>query len=139
MKRNKTAALFLICLVALAALAATAQRNRVPARVDTSRRAPLRGNVHPMAIPANDQGPADPDLLLPRLSVVLQPSEAQQADLDRFLAEQQDPASPNYHRWLTPEEYADRFGVTRDDINKIVGWLQSQNFTAVTASHARNT
>ena len=64
MKRNKTAALILICLVALAALAAPAQRNRIPARVDNSRRAPLRGNVHPMAIPANDEGPADPDLLL---------------------------------------------------------------------------
>src|SRR5690349_7933599 len=98
MERNKTAARFLICVVAMAALAAPAQRSRIPARVDNSRRAALRGNVHPMAIPANDDGPADPDLVLPRLSVVLQPSDAQQADLDRFLAEQQDPASPNYHR-----------------------------------------
>ena len=37
---------------------------------------------------------------------------AQQAALDRLLADQQTPSSPNYHKWLTPEQYADRFGLS---------------------------
>jgi len=40
---------------------------------------------------------------------------AQQAALEQLLKEQQDPASPNYHNWLTPETYADRFGASAAD------------------------
>ena len=50
----------------------------------------------------------------------------QQADLESFLQEQQDPASRDYHLWLSPEQFADRFGLSADDLNKVVSWLQSQ-------------
>ena len=33
-------------------------------------------------------------------------------DLARLIAAQQDPASPEYHRWLTPDEFTSRFGPT---------------------------
>src|SRR5437016_2659655 len=35
-----------------------------------------------------------------------------QAQLDEFLQSVSDPASPNYRRYLTPEEFAKRFGPT---------------------------
>src|SRR6267143_1599662 len=44
----------------------------------------------------------------------------------------------NYHRWLTPEEFADRFGVSQDDIDKIVSWLRGQGLTVVSVARARN-
>ncbi len=37
-----------------------------------------------------------------------------------------DPASPNYHQWLTPDEIGERFGLSDNDIAAITGWLQSQ-------------
>jgi uncharacterized protein (TIGR03437 family) len=48
------------------------------------------------------------------------------ASLDSFLAEQQNPASPNFHRWLTPEQFGDRFGLSAGDVAKVRIWLESQ-------------
>jgi len=37
-----------------------------------------------------------------------------------MLADQQNPSSPQFHKWLTPEEYGDRFGLSAGDHSKIV-------------------
>ncbi len=50
-----------------------------------------------------------------------------QAALDKLLADQQDPSSPQYHRWLTPDEFAARFGPTQTDFSAALDWLHSQN------------
>ena len=70
--------------------------------------------------------------------VMLKRSAAQQADLDQLLAEQQDRSSPNYHAWLTPEQFGDRFGASPNDISQIVSWLQSEGFAVDEVSRARN-
>jgi subtilase family serine protease len=57
-------------------------------------------------------------------SLCARPSAAQQAALEQLLAEQQDPASPNYHNWLTPETYAERFGASAADMDKVAAWLR---------------
>jgi subtilase family serine protease len=69
---------------------------------------------------------------------VMAPSPSQQAALDQLLAEQQDRTSPNYHKWLTPAQYADRFGLSQNDINKINLWLVSQGFAVIRVANARN-
>jgi subtilase family serine protease len=38
------------------------------------------------------------------------------------------PGNPNYHKWLTPDEFAKRFGVPEGNVNTVKGWLQSQGF-----------
>ena len=60
------------------------------------------------------------------LSLALRPGA--QAQLDQLLAEQQDPSSPNYHSWLTPEEFGARFGPTDADVAAVTGWLEDQGF-----------
>ncbi len=122
----------------LATGAAIAQRNRISGRIENSRRVTLSGNVHPNARPDHDLGRADSFLDLPALTLALKPSADQQAALDKLLAEQQDAASPNYHHWLTPEEYADRFGTSPEDLNKIVQWLEQQNFKVTGVARGRN-
>jgi len=77
-------------------------------------------------------------MAMPELGLVLKPSASQQSDLDQLLAAQQDPASPDYHHWLTPEEYADRFGASPDDISKITQWLNQQGFHVTGVARARN-
>ena len=81
-------------------------------------------------LPANvqDIGPADPGFPVAAITLQLQPSAAQQADLRHFLAAQQDPASPDFHNWLTPEQFADRFGLSHPDITKVADWLRTQGF-----------
>src|SRR5438445_3398248 len=47
-----------------------------------------------------------------------------QLELELLLAQQQDPSSKNYHRWLTPAQFADRFGPTHTQIAAVAQWLK---------------
>ena len=128
--------LFLLFLcVSLAPL--SAQRNRIPARIDNSRTLVLRGRVHPLARAENDRGPVESSFQVPGITLLLKPSASQQSDLQQLLKQQQDPSSPTYHKWLTPEQYADRFGVSSSDVAKITDWLQSQGFTVSNTARSR--
>jgi hypothetical protein len=89
----------------------------------------LRGNVNPLAQPQADYGFADPARPMDRIILTLKMSPSRQAALDRLLVEQQDPASPQYHHWLSPEEFGRRFGPSEADLATITRWLQSQGFT----------
>jgi len=52
-----------------------------------------------------------------------------QEALDQLLRDQQDPSSPRYHQWLTPKEFAARFGPTSSSFVAVRQWLKSQGFT----------
>ncbi len=70
--------------------------------------------------------------------LLFKPSAAQQSDLDQFLASQQNPSSPDFHKWLTPEQFADRFGISTSDHSKVVAWLQSEGLTVNESGRGRN-
>jgi len=72
-----------------------------------------------------DQGRVGPNFQIDFVTLLFQPSGTQQAELDRLLADQQDESSPDYHRWLTPAPFGDRFGLSPADLGKISAWLQS--------------
>ena len=111
------------CLLsALAGAVTAAAQDRVVQPVERTRMAVLKGHVHPQALPANDEGPVDPAMPIRRAALVFKPA----ASIGAFLAEQQLPGSPNYHKWLTPEQFADRFGLTAHDIAEVSTWLESQ-------------
>ncbi|HLI83588.1 MAG TPA: protease pro-enzyme activation domain-containing protein [Bryobacteraceae bacterium] len=134
----KTSLLILFGAVCLTPVAGLAQPSRIAGRIDNTQRITLAGHVHPQALPQYDQGAVDPNMVLPRVTVELKRSAAQQAALEHLLAEQQDPASPNYHKWLTPQQFAAQFGANQDDINKIEAWLQSQNLQVTGVAQSRN-
>src|SRR6185295_9050970 len=140
MPKNRTTGLLfaLACLQLIPAALPAPQRNRIIGNIDNRKRMTLRGNVHPRASAENDRGRVEASLTLPYVTVTLKQSAAQQADLEQLLAQQQDPASPNYHRWLSPEEYADRFGVSQDDLKQITNWLEQQHLTVAALARGRN-
>jgi subtilase family serine protease len=98
----------------------------------------LRGNIRHQAKPQFDQGPVDPAMHLGTMTLLTAPTAAQQKALTQLLAQQQDRKSPNYHKWLTPEQFADRFGLTQKDMQQLTAWLQSQGFTNIHPARARN-
>src|SRR5579872_2907110 len=99
---------FCSVLASIGLFAATlvAQPSRIKGPIQSAKRVTLAGHVRPQVQAANDDGPADASLELSGLSIVLQPSAEQQAALDQLLKDQQNPSSPTYHHWLTPDEYA---------------------------------
>ena len=48
--------------------------------------------------------------------------------LGTLLRDQQDPSTRDYHAWLTPEQYGDRFGVSAATYAHVVGWLAAEGF-----------
>ncbi len=117
---------------------AAAAPDRVTRPVDRSQARVIKGNVHSLARPAFDQGAVDPSLPMDHIMILFKPSAAQQSDLDRLLASQQNASSPDFRKWLTPEQFADRFGVSTGDHSKVVAWLQSEGLTVNESARGRN-
>jgi hypothetical protein len=115
-----------------------AQQDRVIEKVDRSQARALKGNIHPQATAQADAGPVDPSLKLNRVAVLFQRSLEQQTALNQLLREQQTRSSANYHKWLTPAQFGDRFGVSANDVAKVTSWLQSEGLTINEVSHSRN-
>jgi subtilase family serine protease len=130
--RTKTTSLDAFCFTVLLSLLFMSKslsgqtlKDRIVQAVDTSQATALNGNVHPLARAQYDQGRVESSMPM-RVTLVFKMSAAQQADLDALLASQQDRGSPDYQRWLTPEQYGSRFGLSQGDINKVTGWLESE-------------
>ncbi len=97
----------------------------------------LRGNTHPLARPQFDIGAAPLDLPMQRMLLVLKRSPEQDFALRKLVDNQQDKASANYHRWLTPDEFGVQFGPSDQDLQLVTGWLQTHGFQVNRVSHGR--
>lgn len=87
--------------------------------------------------PANDAGAVPDDLPLASLGVVLKRAPERERAFEQLLRDQQDSASPDYHRWLTPSEIGERFGATPNDIDAITSWLGAQGLRVDSVSNSR--
>jgi subtilase family serine protease len=127
---------FLLPLLATS-LCFAAQPDRITT-IDSSSRVALAKSHHPGAVSEYDQGPVDPSMRLGYITMLMSPSPTQQEALETLLAEQQDPKSPNYHKWLTPQQYAEKFGLNPEDLDKVTTWLKSEGFQIISVGGSRN-
>jgi len=102
-------ALFSICAVGRNAAASVRDRGSVPSRATASR---LIGRARPDA------------KLTMSVSLRMRAGDA----LQQLIASQQDPTSSNHHRWLTPLDFAARFGTPEPEYAALAAWLQQQGF-----------
>jgi uncharacterized protein (TIGR03437 family) len=121
-------AIVLLAVVATAAAAQSREANRITIPIDTSRLVTLPGHIRTLESSYVDEGAVEPSRNMDGMMLFLKPSAGQQRALNQLLYDLQDPASGRYHQWLTPEQYADQFGVSSSDAGKIAGWLESQGF-----------
>ena len=131
-----------VCLLCAAVVFSTLSyavtADRINGALAGSQKIAVRGNVHGLARPGSDIGRVDGNRLIQGVSLNFRPSAAQQQDLDRFIAQLGDRSSPNYHKYLTPKQFGERFGLSRNDIQKIKDWLQAEGFTNIRVSNGRN-
>ncbi len=106
----------MVCVMGPAeAAAGQTLQNHVPKAVGESRRlGPLSG--------------------MARLSLAIGLPLRNREDLDRFLEQISDPRSPNYRRYLSASEFAERFGPTQADYDKLIEFFQA-NGLAVSGTH----
>jgi subtilase family serine protease len=101
-------------------------RIRLP--VDDGARSELTGQINRSVAASVDLGPADPNLAAERVILVLKSSPVQHTNLENFLHDAHDPRRREYHRWLSPAQFADRYGVAATDIAQLRGWLEEKGF-----------
>jgi uncharacterized membrane protein len=128
-----------VCLSALflvlsGILTLSAQAQRV---INDADRVTLHGNTHPLARAEFDRGSANANLPMKNMIMLLSARTGAQAELDQLLAQQQDPSSPNYHKWLTPAEFGAKFGPTDQDIADLSGWLTRNGFKIEEVANGR--
>jgi subtilase family serine protease len=119
----------LTLVLGLAAIApAQAQSPMIAGTIDETQRVTLSGNTRPEAIAANDLGIAADSKPLNDLQLVLQRSPQAEAAFTQYIADLHDPASSNYHKWLSNAQIGALFGPSSEDIAAVKQWLTSQGF-----------
>lgn len=94
----------------------------------------LTDNVNPATAHSHRLGDVAPNQQFP-ITVALKPHDA--AGLDRFLAAVNDPKSPEYHHYLSPQQYVDRFAPTQADVDAVTAYLKRQGITVTGVSANR--
>jgi len=110
---------------------------RITSVIDESSLATLHGNTHPLAQPKFDQGPAPASMPASRLILVLARSTQQEAALHTYLQSVEDANSPNFQRYLSPEQFGSSFGVSDADLQAVQTWLTGHGFTVNKVSKGR--
>ena len=106
-----------------------AKRELITQPVNNGKRVTLVGNTRREVGTAVDRGRVADSLALDHMLLQLQrPAELEQA-LDQFLKDLQNPASANYHHWVTAADFGTRFGLAQSDIDAVTNWLVAQGFT----------
>ena len=86
---------------------------------------------HPLAAHYRDRsifrGGADPGLQMKSMMFAFELQN--RPELEQLISDQQDPKSLSYHRWLTPREFGERFGVSDQEYRNAVLWLQQHGFS----------
>jgi subtilase family serine protease len=103
------------------------QANRVVATVDNGLRAPVQGHRPAWAAANADLGSVA-DATPIQITVSLTRAPEVQAAFDHLTLDLQNPASPRYHQWLTPQQIGEQFGPTQHDLDALTSWLAAQGF-----------
>ena len=116
---------FLTCATFLAAQSRPALIGR---GIDENRRHSLTGNTRPEATPQNDQGAVAGDFPMEHMILQLARSGADEQAVKQYIDSLHDPASPNYHRWMTASEFGAAWGAAVADRAVVAQWLESHGF-----------
>ena len=88
----------------------------------------LHGNVRPEANIENDRGPVADDFSMEHVLLQLRRSPEQELELQKFIDELHTQGSPNFHQWISAQQFGEKYGVSKGDLEALSGWLEAQGF-----------
>src|SRR5215471_15139761 len=100
-------------------------RPRIVLAVDENSRVALEGNTRPEARLEFDRGRVAESLPMEHMLLQLKRSPEQEKALQLFIDELHTAGSPNFHHWLTAQEFGERFGLAQADLETVTAWLRS--------------
>ena len=110
---------------------------RIAGEINSSSMAQIPGSVRPLAQAQFDTGRLPTATRLEGMTLTFSRSSSQEADLQKLIAAQQDPSSPQFHKWLTPEQFAARYGMADADIAAVQTWLEQQGFSVDSVARSK--
>jgi subtilase family serine protease len=117
-----------VVATAMPARAATGAQPMITVPIDNTVTVTMSGNIRPEIATAIDLGAMADSHHFDHLFLQLARSPEREAALNKYLNELNDKGSPNFHKWLTPAELNDRFGVASEDLATVITWLTAQGF-----------
>jgi subtilase family serine protease len=96
--------------------------------IDEAKLSMLPGNTRPEANVLNDRGRVADDFPMNHMLLHLKRSPEREAALSHFIDQLHDASSPSYHKWVTPDQFAEHYGVAKEDVDAVTGWLKSNGF-----------
>ena len=126
------------CLLLLVQLLVTSSRTmaadapfgqpRITAPINETNLVRIPNNVVKAFNAANDRGAVVDDFPLEHLQLQLQRSAAQEQAVEAFIDALHNPKSPEFHKWLSAQEFGARFGVAASDLDTVQQWLAGHGF-----------
>jgi subtilase family serine protease len=96
--------------------------------VDETRLVKLSNNVPRAFNVENDRGLVADEFPLEHLQLQLKRSPAQEQAVEAFVEALHDPRSPEFHKWISAEDFGARFGVAASDLLAVQRWLAGRGF-----------
>ena len=112
-------------------------QTRIASVVNNNERAVVHGTTPALIAKSTDTGRMSGGQSLGRMILHLSPSAEQDQAAAKFVAALHDPSSPSYHKWLTPAQFGQLYGVSDYDAAQVQHWLQGRGLTVheVSQSH----
>jgi len=104
------------------------KRPLITQSIDEGSRVQLEGNRRPEANAQNDRGPVADDMPMEHLLLQLKRSPEQEKALQQFIDELHTMGSPDFHQWISAQEFGQRFGLAQQDLDTVTRWLESHGF-----------
>jgi hypothetical protein len=125
-----------ILLVLLCTQTATSQ-TVIPNTVQKAERVTVQGTTSRLIARSADAGRMPAGQNLGRMLLLLSPTSEQESAAAALVSSLHDASSPSYHKWLTPEEFGQQFGISEADAAQVRQWLLSQGLMVHEISQSR--
>lgn len=120
---------FAFLFTANAVQAQTQTASRIVSSIKNEERTTVTGSTSPLVKSSVDNGRMTAGQSLGRMLLLLAPTADQDQQATDLIAAQHDSSSPSFHKWLTPAQYGQQFGVAPQDAAAVQQWLQTQGLT----------
>src|SRR5215467_864052 len=104
--------LLLVWVWAQAALSQALPQTRIVAEVKNEQRVALKGTTPAFVAVSAERGPLPGGQNLGRMILQLTATDEQEQAAEKLVRDLHDPSSPSFHKWLTPSEFGQKFGIS---------------------------
>lgn len=97
-----------------------------PNTAQNAERVVVKGTTSRLIARSTDLGRMPAGQNLGRMLLMLSPSSEQESAAAALVSSLHDASSPSYHKWLTPPEFGQQFGISEADAAQVRQWLLNQ-------------